>query len=201
MIVSVLSPSMLGEVLIFLRSRLDAYLSARLGVVPGEPDQEKVVLLDGEKTDPIEFQLGAVTALLVNIEQERIQRPPDRYYRSLPDGTTERVHPEIRMNLFVLFVAHFKQYEQGLSYLSLIIQYFQGHAVMDHTNSPELDSRIDKLLLELTTLSFSEQGEIWNGLRTSYLPSVLYRVGVLIFQDEDTLSGTEITEKVIRTSP
>ena len=191
---------MLGEVLVFLRSRLDGYLSARLGVVPGEADQPRVVLLDGEKTDPIEFQLGAVTALLVNIEQERIQRAPDRYYRTLPDGSSERVNPEIRINLYILFVAHFKQYEQGLDYLALIIQYFQGNTVIDRSNAPELDPRLDKLTFELITLSLSEQGDIWNALRTSYMPSVMYRVGLLIFQDEDSISGPAIAEKVIKVS-
>ena len=191
---------MLGEVLIFLRSRLDGYLSARLGVVPGEADQPKVVLLDGEKTDPIEFQMGAVTALLVNIEQEKTQRAPDLYYRTLPDGSAERVNPEIRINLYVLFVAHFKQYEQGLDYLSLILQYFQANAVIDRSSAPELDVRLDKLIFELITLSLSEQGEIWNALRTSYLPSVMYRVGLLIFQDEDSISGPAIAEKVLKVS-
>ena len=181
----------------FLRSRLDGYMSARLGAAPGDAEQAKVVLLDGEKIDPIEFQIGAVTVLLINIEQEKIQRAPDRYYRVLPDGTSERVNPEIRINLYILFVAHFQLYEQGLDYLSLIIQYFQGHAVIDHTSAPELDARIDKLTFELVTLSLSEQGDVWNALRTSYMPSVLYRAGLLIFQDEDSISGPEIAEKVI----
>ena len=191
---------MLGEVLVFLRSRLDGYLSARLGMVPGQADQAKVVLLDGEKIDPIEFQMGAVTALMINIEQEKIQRAPDRYYRTLADGSSARVNPEIRINVYLLFVAHFKQYEQGLDYLSLIIQYFQAHPVIDRNIAPELDARLDRLTFELVTLSMSDQGEIWNALRTSYMPSVMYRVGLLIFQDEDTISGPEVTQEVTRVS-
>jgi Pvc16 N-terminal domain len=191
---------MLGEVLIFLSRRLDGYLSARLGVVPGEPDQAKVVLPDGEKSDPVEFQLGAVTALLVNLELDKVQRPPDLFHQSLPNGKVARVSPEIRINLYILFVARFKQYEQGLSYLSLIIQYFQGHRTLDHTNAPELDKRIDQLTLELTTLSFAEQGEIWSSLRTGYLPSVLYRVGTIVFQDEDAIGAPEITEETLITT-
>lgn len=191
---------MIGEVLTFLRGRLNGYISVRLGVVPGESDPDKVVLLDGEKMDPIEFALGAVTALLINIEQEKLQPTPDPYYRTLADGTSERVHPEIRMNLYVLFVAHFKQYEQGLSYLSLIIQYFQNHRLLNHENAPELSDRIEKLTLELVTLPFSEQNEVWNALRTTYHPSVMYRVRMVVFQDDDSISGPPIGEKVIRTA-
>lgn len=191
---------MIGEVLTLLRGRLNGYISAREGVVPGEPNPDKVLLLDGEKMDPIEFPLGAVTALLINIEQDKSQAPPDPYYRTLPDGKSERVSPEIRMNLYVLFVARFKQYEQGLSYLSLVIQYFQNHRLLNHDNSPELSDRIQKLALELVTLPFSEQNEVWNALRTTYHPSVLYRVRMVVFEDAESIGGPPITEKVVRTT-
>ena len=191
---------MIGEVLTFLRGRLNGYISVRLGVVPGESNPDRVVLLDGEKMDPIEFPLGAVTALLINIEQEKLQPAPDPYYRMLADGKSERVHPEIRMNLYVLFVAHFKQYEQGLSYLSLIIQYFQNHRLLSHDNAPELSDRIEKLTLELVTLPFSEQNEVWNALRTTYHPSVMYRVRMVVFEDDESISGPPIGERVIRTT-
>jgi hypothetical protein len=49
---------MIGEVLTFLRGRLNGYMSVRLGVVPGESNPDQVVLLDGEKMGPIEFPLG-----------------------------------------------------------------------------------------------------------------------------------------------
>ncbi len=192
--------AMLGDVLVFLRKRLDGYLSTRLGVLPGEPDQPRVVLPDGEKSDAAEFQLGAVTALLVNLELDKVQRQPDLFRQPQANGAVARVNPEIRLNLYILFVARFKQYEQGLSYLSLIIQYFQSHRVLDRSNAPELDSRISRLTVELMTLSFAEQGEIWNSLRSGYLPSLLYRVGMIVFQDEEAIGAPAITEESIITS-
>ena len=173
-------------------------MSVRLGVVPGEPNPDQVVLLDGEKMDPIEFPLGAVTALLINIEQERSSSAPDPFYRTQADGKSERVNPQSRMNLYVLFVAHFKQYEQGLSYLTLIIQYFQNHRLLNHDNAPELSDRIEKLTMDLVTLPFSEQNEVWNALRTTYHPSVMYRVRMIILEDEESVSGPSIGKKVSR---
>ena len=108
----------------------------------------------------------------MNIEREKTRRAPDLYYRTLPDGSSERVNPDININLYILCIAHFKQYEQGLDYLSLILQYFQSHPVIDRASAPELDPRLDKLIFELNTLTISEQGEIWNALRTSYMPSL-----------------------------
>ena len=189
---------MIGEVLTFLRGRLNGYISVRLGTVPGGSEPDKVVLPDGEKMDPIEFPLNAVTALLINIEQEKSLPAPDPYYRMSADGKNERIQPEIRMNLYVLFVARFKQYEQGLNYLTLIIQYFQNHRLHDHDNAPELSDRIGKLTLEMITLPFSEQNEVWSALRTTYHPSVMYRVRMVVFEDDESISAPPIGESLIR---
>jgi hypothetical protein len=142
----------------------------------------------------IPFALGNVTALLINLEEENTLRSADPYVRVASDGIRQKVHPEIRINLYVLFVAHFKDYEQSLSYLSRIIQHFQCHRVFNHQNAPELSERIDQLVLELITLPFSEQNEIWGSLRTSYHPSVLYKVKMIVFRDEDAMSVSEVTE-------
>jgi hypothetical protein len=192
---------MISEVLIFLRNHLDAYLKAKSGLTAGDPGEPKVVFVDGEKMDPITFKLGAVSALLINIEEENTLRPADPYTRVAADGTRRKVNPDIRMSLYVLFVARFKQYEQGLRYLSQIIQHFQKHRVLNHQNAPELSEEIEQLIMELTALSFSEQNEMWNALRTTYHPSVLYKVKMVVFRDEDAITMTEIKEKSLRISP
>ncbi len=185
---------MIGEVLLFLKGQLNEYLNASSGWSTADAGEDKVVLLDGEALDPISFKLGAISALLVNLEEEKTLRPADRYQRTLADGSKLQVQPEIRLHLYVLFVARFKQYEQGLRYLSLIIRYFQNHRVLDQQNAPALADGIEKLVLELVTLPFSEQNEIWNALRTTYHPSVLYKVSLIAFRDEEAVAAPEIVE-------
>lgn len=192
---------MLNEVLVFLKNHLNHQLNPRAGWTAGELQEETVVFIDGEKMDPIIFKLGAVTVLLINVEEENSLRPPDPYLGQSSMGDKLKVNPEIRMNLYVLFVARFKQYELGLEYLSDIIQHFQNHRVFDHANAPELSERIEKLILELVTLPFSEQNELWNALRTTYHPSVLYKVKMVVFRDSDARRTTEVSEKLLRTSP
>ena len=191
---------MLSDVLLLLRSQLNDYVDANSGGSPAEPGEDKVVLLDGEKMDPITFKLGAISILLVNLEEETTQRSADRYQRVLPNGSKLQVHPEIRLNFYILFVARFKQYEQGLRYLSLIIQFFQQNRVLDHQNAPALSDRIEKLIMELVTLPFSEQNEIWNALRTTYHPSVLYKVRMITFRDEEGVVAPEVGEQTLETA-
>ena len=192
---------MIGEVFLLLVKQLNAYLNSRTGWSPEQAAEVRVTLPDGELMDPIRFKLGAVTALLINLEEETTLRGADAYRRTQGDGASVRVQPEIRMALYVLFVARFKQYDEGLRYLSLIIQYFQGHRLLDHQNAPDLSPKIDKLVCELVTLPFSEQNEVWNALRTTYHPSVLYKVNLVVFRDDEEEVVPEVTETVLEATP
>ena len=188
---------MISEVLIFLKNHLNAHLNVSSVLSSGESTEDRVVFLDGEKMDPVTFKLGAISALLINVEQENTLRSPDPYTAVSADGTQRKVQPDIRLNLYVLFVARFKQYEQGLSYLSRIIQHFQNHRVFDNHNAPELNENVERLVIELVTLPFSEQNELWNSLRTTYHPSVLYKVKMVTLRDEEAMPTAEIKESTL----
>ncbi len=183
---------MIDDVLLFLKNELNAHLSRDGAGDAGDGLEDKVVFLDGEKMDPVSFKLGAVTLLLINVEEEPILRAPDPYSRLASDGTAYSAQPDIRVNLCVIFVARFKQYEQSLAHLSKIIQYFQIHRVFDQRNAPSLTDGIDRLIMELLTLPFSEQNDLWNALRTTYHPSVLYKVKTIVFEDQQAKSTSPV---------
>ena len=191
---------MIGEVLVFLRDRLNDYIQASSGAPTPDAAEDQVLLIDGEKMDPIEFRLGAITALLINIEQETTQRNADPYRMTAADGTPQRVQPEVRLNLYVLFVSRYKVYEQGLDGLSKVIRCFQANRVFDHDNAPALSASVEKLVLELVTLPLSEQNEIWSALRVSYHPSVLYRVRMIVFRDAAGASVPQVGSMELRLS-
>ena len=192
---------MLGHVLVVLKDALNTYLGAKSGRQADDPAEAAVVFPDGEKMEPLVFQLGAITALLISVEEENVLRAANPYVSVGPNGAPQRVNPDVRLNLFVLFVAHYKRYEDGLRYLSWVIQFFQSHRRFDHRTAPSLSEEIDHLSIELVTLPFSEQNEVWNALRTTYHPSILYKVKMVVFRDEDAPALPEIAEKDIAISP
>jgi hypothetical protein len=192
---------MIDRVLMFLKKRLNDYLGMRSAAPPGSTAEDLVTFVDGDKVEPIDFKLGAVTALLINIEQEKTLRPPDPYARAGADGTAQRVRPDVRLNLYVLFVVRFKQYEDGLGYLSEVIRYFQLNPIFDHRNAPDLDDGIERLVLEMITLPMAQQNDLWGALRTTYQPSVLYRVGLIVYRDEPEVGVEPVREVELRTSP
>jgi hypothetical protein len=186
---------MIGEVVKFLRERLNRAL-------PRDSDgaaEDLFVYAGAERDDAVSFKSGAVSMLLIRIEEDHALRPPDLYARTSPDGARVKVEPEIRLNLYLLFVARFPDdYARSLRHLSGVIRYFQNHRVFNAENSPELDGEIAQLAVELITPTFSEQNEIWGALRAAYQPSALYKVKLVVFQDAEGQPLTETTE-LIRT--
>jgi hypothetical protein len=191
---------MIGDVLCLLRDQLNAHLGASMPDPGPDSAEARVQLIDGEKSDPVEFRLNSITLLLLNIEQETSQRSADPYLRTPGESNLRRLQPEIRLNLYVLFVARFKVYEQGLNQLSLVIRFLLTHRALDHDNTPGLSTQIDKLVLELVTMPLSEQNEIWSALRASYQPSVLFRVRMVVFRDAEGAAVPQIGQTVVRTS-
>ena len=189
---------MLNDVLIFLKNNLNAYMSA--GQIQTGAQEDQVTFLNGQGIDSLGFQANAVTLLMVRLEQDNVLRSPDLFSRSLSDGKVQKVQPEIRLNLFVLFVANYQQYQDALSNLSSVIQYFQNHRVFGHQDSPQLIEAIQQLVIEMVSLSFAEQNEIWGALRLPYHPSVLYRVKMVVFQDESPKEAPAILSQSIHVS-
>lgn len=172
---------MIDKALDLLKTELQGYLSAlpELNVT-----SESVVWLtgvvkgDGSMAIP-ENTLGLT---LVNIEEERITKSQQAFERG-PDGTVSYVNPEIKLNLYMLIAANFKNYTTGLEFLSGAIRFFQGKSVFTPDNTPLLNTGIEKLLVELYTVSFEQQNHLWGSLGAKYLPSVMYRVRLVIIQE------------------
>jgi hypothetical protein len=186
---------MIGDVIVTLKNRLNRHFRSLLSGTSEYIGADKIVFVDGDlKNDQIPFKLDALTIILFNIEQDKAFRQIDPYTRISADGVKAKTQPDIAFNLYVLFVARFNSYEQGLHYLSLLIKYLQSNNCLDHHNTPELTDEIDHLILELFNLSVTQQNELWGSLRTAYLPSVAYKVRAVIFRSEETFPQTDVSE-------
>ncbi len=190
---------MIPNLLNMLKETANAFMKAA-GVFD-DPAPEPIVFPNSEsKGEHLDLQLGVVTLLLVNLEEDRSLRPDDPFQRRSNDGTTQRVAPAMPIIAHVLFAARATTYEQSLSYISLILECFRRTRVIDHENTPNLSNRIEKLTMELVTIPFSEQNHLWGLLRASYQPSLLYKVRVLVFQDEKGQTLPQIKDPTVNTS-
>lgn len=193
---------MFDEVFVLIKNKLNNFFNTYIeNNGGGNGFQEYVTFLEGEKIDPLVIPVNKVTPILVNIEEEKVLRMNDRYEGSLRNGKRTDINPSIRVNMLILFVSKFSNYEQSLKFLSLIIKCFQNTPVFNHENTPTLNPEIERLRMELVTLPINQQNELWNALRTNYHPSVVYKVNLLVFHDDLSEQDYYQVEEIIINEP
>ena len=172
---------MIFNALDVLRSQINTYLISlpELNI----SGNSVVSLANVAKEDgTIEIPNNNLGISLVNIEEERIGRDVTPH-RVNPDNSISHQSPELRLNLFVLFTAHFNDYKTSLLFISGLIRFFQAKPVLTPENAPELTGGIDRLVAELQPLNFEQQNNLWGALGAKYLPSVLYKVRAVSIQE------------------
>jgi len=190
---------MIGDVLTLLKDQLNNHFKLLSKGNSEGVDEDKVVFIDGDiKTDSTAFKTGAITLFLYRIEHETSVRQNEPYIRVSPNGVPQRVQPDITLNLYVLFVARFKDYGQGLHYLSQVIKFFQSNKLFNRQNAPDLADGIGEVAVDLVSMTVQQQNELWGLLRTCYLPSIAYKVRTITFKDEDALPPGEPVSNTIR---
>ncbi|MEW6429002.1 MAG: DUF4255 domain-containing protein [Thermodesulfobacteriota bacterium] len=169
---------MLDLALQFLAGELNAHFLGRTGASTVEVKLSALVDDQGKYA----FARETVAAAVLNIEEERHLKshlPENRYL----DGRHLVLEPDLKLNLSVIFAANFQYYDQALKYISLVLGYFQAHPVFTPTEYPGLPPAIGRLTVELQTLTYEQLNQIWAFVGGKQLPSVVYRVRMLVLQD------------------
>jgi hypothetical protein len=114
---------------------------------------------------------------LVNIERDTLPHRGNAHSGTSLGRMGQSPEP-LYLNLLLMFAANFSgsNYVEALKFISATVAFFQGRPVLDHQSSPELDPRIERLVLEIENLALSDLSNLWSILSGKYVPSVLYRV-------------------------
>jgi len=169
---------MLDVALKFLTGELNTFLVMRTDSDFGEAELCRVVD-DSGKWAVKEDHLGVS---IINLEEERTvkSQTPEKVFL---DGRLVTLEPELKLNLHVLITSNFKNYDQALKYISHVLIFFQSHLSFTHEQYPSLDSRIEKLTVELLSLNYEQLNQIWAFLGAKQLPSVMYKIRMVVLQD------------------
>lgn len=121
---------------------------------------------------------------VTNIEQERLSKLS-------PSRSSQR---PINVYLYLMLSSNFQKsnYEEGLKLLSAAISFFQYTSVMNHSNTPDLDSNVDKLIFEMINLNIQELSQLWGVHGGKYLPSVLYKTRMVTISEDMVQEGFSI---------
>lgn len=190
---------MIDLALTFLNTQLDNYLRAKLDPTNISPF---IQLANIAWNDSDTSGAGAANAsssafiTLVNIEEDRISKSPEGFSR-LNDNSIVYKNPKIYLNLYVLFSVNLSSYAESLKRLSYIIQFFQYKNVFTTLNSPGLPDGVEKLILDLSTLSFQDMNNLWGILGSKYLPSVMYKLRLIKISEEFAEGDATLIHKIV----
>lgn len=122
-----------------------------------------------------------IVVFLTSIEKDTVPR------RSEHPGSALSGSKPLFLNLYVMVAANFTgaNYPEALKFLALVVAFFNRNQVLDHASAPDLDDRLDKLVLDIENTPPQAMSNIWGVLGGRYLPSVLYRVRMVPVGGED----------------
>lgn len=180
---------MINTILTKIKDKLNDYFREITAL-----DASQVSFPDGAKMEPLILPNNSVVPMLVHIEEEKMFRQANLHDGILTNGSKTGLRPSIGITVQVLFICNFSDYEQSLQFLSLVIAYFHKYPLLDHYNTPSMPDSVEKVIIEMVTMPIAQRNELWSSLRTTYRPSVLYKMGVLIYHDD---SSTEIGREIV----
>ena len=185
---------MIYDALHFLKGRLEASLSE--GRTPAEP---LIALSNPWSNNDSNKSASFLNSIsLIQVEEERIFKSQLPRVVQKPNGQHITKEPDIKLNLFVLMSAYHKNYEDGLKFLSRIVRFFQVNTVFE---GDDLPAGVEKLVVELHTAGFEQQNQIWASLSTGYIPSVIYKIRMIIIDASPEQAVSVIKDVKTNISP
>ncbi len=173
----------------FIQDELNTYLTQRSDV--GKVVLSNIMKQNGE----VVVKEDQLAISLVNIEEESIGKTQKAYLEQ-ENGSRVKTNPDIKLNLYLLFVARFGQYTMSLKAISHVVSFFQSRNVFKRSEFPAMDDSLDKLIFELQTMNFEQMNHLWGAVGAKYMPSVLYKMRMLTVK-EDEIKGDVMPIKEI----
>jgi hypothetical protein len=167
-----------------LATQLNQYLRRTYNLNEDVVAVSNLLEVDGSVAANINNKL---VVFLVNIEKDSV---PFRQVNLHEVGEREvQSSVPLYFNLYLMMTANFtgNNYPEALKFLSSTIHFFQKNHVVTHQTAPEMDERIEKLILDIENLSIQDLSNLWGSLGGKYLPSILYKVRMVAFDTEDVV--------------
>lgn len=172
-------PTLIHHAVDHVVKELDAYLQLRSAGNANRVAAGNLVGQDG--TVPTALDKKVVVSL-VNIEQDAVYHNVETFKKQ-PDGVSELVRPEMKVNLYFLFIANFSAYDEALKAISNVASFFHQHGSFAYSDVPNLQDQPGRFTFELYSTSFEKMNHLWGSLGAKYMPSILYRVGLVDLRD------------------
>ncbi|MCP5244475.1 MAG: DUF4255 domain-containing protein [Burkholderiales bacterium] len=170
-----------------LATQLNQYLRRAYDLSEDMVVVSNLLDMDGSVSPNINNKL---VIFLTNIEKDSVSRRSPGVHE-FGERAVQR-NAGIHFNLYIMLTANFSgtNYAEALKFLSSTISFFQRNPLFNHQNTPDMDRRLEKLVLDIENLSIQDLSNLWGALGGKYMPSILYRVRMVTF-DAGEITGRQ----------
>lgn len=169
---------MIDIALTYVRDILNENFRNQFSITEKKVVLSNIVKADGSPAEKIE---GKIVFFLVNLDEESTLKNSINRTGGNSGSFTQK-SPPLHLNMQIMFCANFDSsvYIEGLQYLSAIIRFFQINKKIEIKNSGQ---KINNLTFELCKLDYDQLSHLWSAIGGKLMPAVLYKVGMLVFDD------------------
>ncbi|WP_316815103.1 DUF4255 domain-containing protein [Pedobacter nyackensis] len=159
-----------------LADEMNAFFKSRLKihedkvVVSAIVNQNGSIAVQGE---------NKVLITLVNVVRDTNMKREGLSAAGLSANTAKPICVQLHLMISCYFSD--SNYPEALRFLSFAIGFLQEKNVFDHTNTPRMDKDLEKLIFEMESVEPERLSNIWSVLGAKYMPSVLYKVRLIIY--------------------
>ena len=173
---------MIDVALTLIRDLLNQHFKNRFSI-----SENKAILsnlVEGDGSFPREVE-DKIVFFLLKIDEESSLKNRGSHSSEMSSSQYQVKAPPLFLNLHVIFCANFRNqnYIEGLNYLSSVISFFQQNKFIVPTISNGLSKRVEKLSFELCKTDFDQLSHIWSSVGSKLLPTVLYKISMVVFDD------------------
>ena len=135
---------------------------------------------------------GQIAITLVKLEKETFVNRSNTVYKDVGYGVPM---PLLNLNLYLQFAAYNQNYLESLKQIGYVLSYFQSHPVLTSQSTPALERiSVDKLIFEIVNYSHQELSNLWSQLGAKYIPSVVYKMRMIVIDESNPVIAPAITQ-------
>ncbi len=173
---------MIDIALTYIRDILNEHFKNEFTISENKVVLSNIVKPDGSSAQNVE---GKVVLFLISMEEESALKNNSSRYTNQSEGLFGHKSPTLHLNMNLLFCSNFDSnvYAEGLSYLSSLIRFFQINRKITIDQLGSSNPNTKSLSFELIQLDYAQLSHLWSAIGSKLMPSVLYKVGLLTFDD------------------
>lgn len=173
---------MINVALTYIRDILNENFKNEFSISENKVVLSNIVKVDGSVAQNIDEK---IVFFLTNLDEESTLKNSINRSSNPISGSFAQMNPTLHLNMQLLFCANFdsSMYIEGLSYLSALIRFFQINKRIVFDNTRSSGHHANRLSFELCKLDSTELSHLWSAIGSKLMPSVVYKVGMLIFDD------------------